>query len=173
MTDLTAERARELLKYDAQTGSLKWLQTRGKARVGAVAGSDFSCSPNRTSYRRIRIDGRLYYAHRVVWLIVYGRWPVGQIDHISGDGTDNRLSNLREATVHDNARNQPRQRNNKSGTPGVYWCRIRKQWHARITADGKIIHLGRFSTKQQAVEARRAAEIKYEFHPNHGREPNQ
>ena len=82
---------------------------------------------NSHGYRKVKVDGVLYSVHRVVWAVAHGSWPENQIDHINGIRDDNRLENLREATVSQNRINSGIQINTKSGIKGVYrrgnkWC---------------------------------------------------
>ena len=87
------------------------------------------------------------------------------VDHINGDKLDNRRANLRVVTPQRNQVNRKRlNRNNTSGIRGVA-CRpnmsASKPWHAQITVQRKNIYLGMFSTREEAVEARRRAELLY------------
>ena len=86
---LTAQYARKLLVYDAETGVLTW---RVKASNRVNKGDRAGCM--RWDYRAIRVDGGLYLEHRVIWLLVTGAWPEGVVAHVNGDGHDNRWSNL-------------------------------------------------------------------------------
>lgn len=167
---VTAERAKEALDYDPETGILTWRVTLNQhAREGTSAGSKRNYDKNGDlQYVCVGLDGKKYTAHRLAWLINYGRWPVGDIDHINGDGLDNRLANLREVPRFQNLRNASRQRNNTSGVTGVYWETQSKQWHAQIKSHGKVKFLGRFNTLDEATAARKKAEAEFGFHPNHG-----
>jgi hypothetical protein len=89
---LTAERLREILGYDPETGLFTRLVRTGRIRAGEVAGTAHS-----RGYRSIVIDGRVYLSHRLAWLYVHGEWPPEQIDHINRNRADNRLVNLRAA----------------------------------------------------------------------------
>ena len=150
---LTAERARELLDYDPDTGVLTWkVGRRGPARAGAVSGY-----LGGNGYLRTRVDGRMYRNHRVAWLIATGSWPADQIDHINGDRTDNRLANLREATARQNAHNTGLPVNNTSGFKGVHWHNHKGKWRAQVSHDGRLIYIGYFDTPEQASVA-------YEFY---------
>jgi hypothetical protein len=92
-----------------------------------------------------------------------------QVDHIDGDGTNNRLSNLRVVTSQGNSRNAKLYSTNTSGVVGVNWSSNARKWCANIKVDNKNVHLGYYTNKDDAIEARKAAEIKYGFHENHGR----
>lgn len=100
------------------------------------------------------VDGRLYYNHRLVWLIVYGRWPMNEIDHTNGDKVDNRLTNLRDATSTSNKENLRGARsNNRSGFLGVCWVAKNKKFQASIQVGGKAIHIGLYTTAEEAYQA--------------------
>lgn len=107
--------------------------------------------------------------HRIVWAIAHGMWPKDTIDHINGDSTDNRPCNLRDVSQLDNNRNRPLPKNNTSGVHGVSMMKCNGKWRATIKAGGKHLHLGCFNTITAAAAARKAAEVKYGFHENHGR----
>jgi len=143
--ELTAERARELLSYDAETGELRWRVTRrGTARAGSLAGS------RHDGYRRIEIDGRNYRAHRVCWLITHGAWPTAELDHLNNVRDDNRLRNLREVTRAENVQNLKRAHSDsKTGVMGIY--RQGDKYRARIRIDGERHHLGTFDTADEAA----------------------
>ncbi|MFP3652303.1 MULTISPECIES: HNH endonuclease signature motif containing protein [Burkholderia] len=163
-SELTAERARELLNYDPATGEFRWKVTRNnRTRAGSVAGAK-----EVQGYHVIKIDGRTYKAHRLAWLIVTGAWPTSQIDHIDHDRSNNRFSNFREATNQENHRNKRMRRINTSGVTGVN--RVGNKWHARIAGpDGTRINLGRFWTIEQAARVREEALERFGYHKNHGR----
>lgn len=149
MTALTVERLRALLSYDPQTGIFKWRVTRGPS---AVAG-DTARSQNGNGYLRIRIDGRKYYAHRLAWLYVHGRWPLGNIDHKDTVVSHNWIENLREATQSQNAANASRSHSNRSGFKGVSWHARAARWAAKITVRRRDTYLGLFNTAEEAHAA--------------------
>lgn len=149
---VTAKEVRSLLTYQRDTGIFIWRVSPAKAvPTGSVAGS-----PNSKGYLMIQIRRRLYMAHRLAWLYVYGKWPSEQLDHINGDKRDNRIANLREATGAQNCANRKRRSDNKSGYKGVCWHRRSGKWHAQICASGKSIHIGYFADVEEAAEAYRA-----------------
>ena len=145
---LPQERLKQLLSYDPVTGNFTWRIAHGRAKVGVIAGSHHS-----NGYVVISIDSKLYRAHRLVWLYMYGAMPVKEIDHINRVKHDNRLSNLRDADRFINTQNTGLQRNNVSGTRGVGWNTAQQKWRARISIAGKTKLLGRFDTFSEACSA--------------------
>jgi hypothetical protein len=115
------------------------------------------------------LDGIMYKAHRLAWFYTYGKIPADQIDHIDGDGLNNRINNLRDVTSRQNSRNARLIWNSKSGTMGVSFCNEKGMWRARINTNSGRKHLGRFIDIEDAIAARKAAEIEYGYHENHGR----
>ena len=166
--ELTQERLKSLLSYDPETGDFTWLVGGRRRQLGEIAGGP-QCVGSEKFYVVIGIDGKLYYAHRLAWLCTYGAWPKNHIDHIDQDSTNNRLINLRDVSHAENHKNQKLRNRNTSGVTGVYFHNKAQKWAAQIKANGKYIHLGLFSLKDDAVRARRNAEVEYGFHPNHGR----
>lgn len=79
--------------------------------------------------------------------------PGIEIDHINGDGLDNRRCNLRVATTIENARNRPLRRDNQSGYKGVYWSKEHRVWRASIRVNKRLVYLGSFETKVLAAHA--------------------
>lgn len=174
-----------LLRYDPESGKLFWRarptsRFPGGGRCSAVgranrwnaqyAGTEaFSAITANGKYRKGAIDGRTLMAHRVIFKMLRGYDPV-QIDHDNGDGLDNRLCNLFDRTSSQNSRNRAISKANKSGITGVCWAAHVGKWLASIRGENhKIIHLGFFTDLNAAAAARRAAEKRLGYHPNHGR----
>lgn len=159
---LTAEKLRELLRYDPETGVFTWRVNRvcGKGRVRVFAG-DVAGSEHCRGYRAISINGRPMLAHRLAWLYVTGAWPCAQVDHKNANRADNRWVNLRAATNAQNARNGTKRSTNKSGFKGVCWYPPTKRWRATITVSAKQISLGYFEAPGEASAAYQAAAKKY------------
>ena len=159
---LTPDRAREHFIYYPEHGELYWRKNKGTARCGHRAGAT-----TERGRKQIMIDGERYYSHRICWLIFYGEHPEGEIDHINGDPTDNRINNLRVVSRVENLRNMKQYETNTSGVTGV--SKQGSRWKAYIHVEGKQKYLGLFEYFDDAVNARGAAEMHYGFHPNHGR----
>ena len=164
---ITFEEAKELFTYDREAGIIKWRKRfSGRQRNSLVAGStDF----NGNGYTRIRLKGKPYFAHQIAMLLSYGFYVDGlEVDHINHIRDDNRLVNLRFVAPADNQRNLSRYNNNASGVTGVFYRKDRRKYVARIKANGVNIHLGYFSTLEEAAKARKDADIKYKYNANHG-----
>lgn len=142
---LNARRLREVLAYNAHTGQFVWRR------------SDKSAGTLRSDgYLAIRLDGTAYYAHRLAWLYMVGEWPETQIDHRNNIRSDNVWLNLRLASAHENARNAKRWRSVNLGLPkGVHKNKAR--FTSTITVNGHKMHLGSFSTPEEAHDAYRRA----------------
>lgn len=174
------ETLRLLLDYNPETGALTWrartpdlfkdekhsAQRKCDAWNRRMAGREAFTAIGH-GYLKGSIFNERYAAHRVAWAIYYGSWPDGQIDHINGIRTDNRIANLRDTDNATNGKNQRLGRNNRSGVNGVLFDR--GKWVARIKVGGVTKHLGRFKSLEDAAQARRIADAQHSFHPNHGR----
>jgi hypothetical protein len=162
---ITQQRLKELVTYNTATGLFtRNIGIRGQSK-GAVCGSKRSNGTGNT-YIKILINGHENYAHRLAFLYVDGAIP-DFVDHINGDGTDNSWVNLRGVTRSMNMRNSKRSSANKSGVTGV--SLINGKFRAVIYSCKTHVYLGLFADKFEAICARKSAELKYKFHPNHGR----
>ena len=172
--ELTAKIVRDLITYSPDTGKLFWKERPNQKlfNKGYAGKETFTAITLRESGEIGRLDGRLfnktYSAHRIAWLIYYGEWPKGQIDHINHDPTDNRIKNLRDVTASENNRNRTLQKNNKVNFNGVFFDKQTNRYRAQIKIDGVKKCLGRYDTVEEAIAARKVADINYNFHPNHG-----
>jgi hypothetical protein len=147
---LTAGRLRELLDYAPETGLFLWRKPHGSVTAGHRAGTvGFG------GYRVVSIDRRRYYCHRLAWLHMYGDHPRGRIDHINGDRSDDRITNLRDCSQRENMRNM--RGHSSSGFKGVYPSKNSSRWQASIFVDNAIVRLGTFATKEEAAAAYDAA----------------
>lgn len=166
-----------LLRYDPETGELFWRErprnlfktNRSFSAWNArYAGRKALTADNGLGYKIGSIFNQHFLAHRVAWVLVYGEWP-DIIDHINGNPSDNRISNLRSVTASQNSCNARLHSKNTSGHVGVTWSAAAKKWAAQISINGQPKYLGVFTEKSDAIAARKAAEAELGFHPNHGR----
>lgn len=161
---MTQEELHELLEYKPITGEFFWRKKPAKQiPIGAPAGY-----AAKDGYTYIRISGTLYYAHRLAFLYMTGAWPKSLVDHDNRVRSDNRWSNIKEATHLDNAKNVGLSKNNPSGVTGVGWDKAKQLWYAHITVNYKKQFLGYFDNIPAAAEVRLAAAKAHNFHPNHG-----
>lgn len=146
---LTQDSLKSLLEYNPNTGIFTWIASyNNKVSIGDVAES------KRKGYIRISINNRLYSAHHLAWLYIYGRFPNKQLDHINNIRDDNRIKNLREVTNQQNCFNA-KSRSNSHGYKGVYKRNNcpKNPYAATITINGKSKYLGCFKTPQEAHNA--------------------
>lgn len=153
LRDITAKQLRAVLEYEPHTGMFIWRERGPGDPFNSWAGLRAGAKRD-AGYIVIRINYRLYRAHRLAWLYVHGRWPKEEIDHINGDPSDNRISNLRLATSSNQRMNSRRRSDNTSGFKGVWWEKRRGHWVAEIMHEGRRHHLGAFTTAEDAHAAR-------------------
>lgn len=139
---ISLERVRQLLSYDPETGVLTWLEDRNERnpRKGIRAGTVRS-----DGYRSIIIERKWYAEHRLIWFHYHGYWPAHTIDHINCKPADNRIENLREATISQNLANR---RGRRTFPKGVVLTN--GAWVAHIRCAGRVFYLGRFKTAEEA-----------------------
>jgi hypothetical protein len=117
-------------------------------------------------YRRVKHNGVSYRVHRVVWEMHNGPIPEGLVvDHVNGNGLDNRIENLRLVTLSENQRNTKLRKDSTTGVRGIGWHKATQKWIATIRVNNKTFYLGVFSTLLDAVAARLRAERLYDFMP--------
>jgi hypothetical protein len=146
---------RQALRYDPETGVFIHALPGGRKKPGKIAGTISHNHGN--SYRTLWIGNVTYRASRLAWFFTYDEWPQGQIDHINGDGLDNRIANLRLATNSQNMANRRHNRNSTSPYKGVSYVKKWGRWVARIQKDKKRVEIGYFFTPEEAHAAYVAA----------------
>lgn len=159
---ITQALVKELFEY--KDGELFWKEGgRPKVRQGDRAGFVTT-----RGYRKVSINSKRYYIHRLVFLMFHGYFPKF-VDHINGNSGDNRIENLREATNAQNMHNAKLSKTNTSGVKGVSWHKDAKKWRVRLSLNGKRINLGLYNTLEQAATVSKTARQNYhkEF-TNHG-----
>jgi hypothetical protein len=145
---LTQLDAISLLDYNENTGVFQWKKKRRGIKRNVNLGTD-----NGFGYLRITVLGKSYYAHRLAWFYVYGKWP-DQIDHINGVKSDNSIKNLRNVNVLQNAQNKTKpQKNNTAKILGVHWNKKANKWEAHICIYKERKYLGLFENIEDAEKA--------------------
>tara|TARA_R110000803_G_scaffold48570_4_gene100987 strand:+ start:183 stop:677 length:495 start_codon:yes stop_codon:yes gene_type:complete len=159
---LNQETLKKYLNYDPETGVFAWkVPTSNRVSVGSIAGT--SHSPG--GYVSIGLFGKLYKAHRLAMLYVHGESPKNDTDHINGIKNDNRINNLRAVTRTENLKNKALNKNNTSGTVGVFWNKKQQAWKVVI---GET-YCGIFKSKLDAVAKAKSVYKELGYHENHGR----
>lgn len=180
---LTQVKLKSLLSYSSDTGLFVWKKREvidqyaksfNTRRAGREAGAILSRQGTKQyKIRRIIISFNKrpynFVAHRLAWLYMTGEWPENEIDHIDGNALNNKFDNLRDVDRQENQRNDSVRSDNKSGFTGVNWHKRDEIWNVNIRVSNKSIHIGYFKDKQDAIDARKKANIKYGFHKNHGK----
>lgn len=150
--------------YSPKTGVFTWRNPQSRrVKAGDVAGT-----VDTKGYRKIKLGGQRLAAHRLAWLLAYGEWPPGEIDHIDKNKDNNAIDNLRIVTGAHNCQRRHPVRKNKTGFTGVTFVperkvikTVRAHYTASIGANGRDISLGRFKTAEEASAAYEAAKLKY------------
>jgi hypothetical protein len=175
---IPADQLGNYFDYDPSTSRLFWrkrtieMDPRNQQRRlfnSRFAGKEAFTAKNSDGYLGGKLMGQSVKAHHVIWALVNGEWPIGEVDHINGNRSDNRVDNLRLTDKSGNQRNASRRKDNTSGQAGVTFNVKWQRWSARINANGKRLFLGWFGNFEDAVAARKEAEAEYGYHPNHGR----
>ena len=157
--ELSLDIVKNLLSFDEERGTLRWMISGHGKNVGQEAGGIHKTD----GYKVLTIFSRQYKYHRIVWLLHYGKWPDGVIDHINGDKLDNRISNLRDVSNKINLQNHRKPSiKNKSGFLGVIKA-SKNRWSASLKINGKSQVVGYFKTPEEAHQAYVVA--KRQHHP--------
>ena len=164
---------RECFDYSPKTGELRWRKRPAKHFATASAHASFNarfagniagCARERS--RGVKINDQRYKVHRIIWKITTGKEPANTIDHKGGNPFDNRMENLRLATMGQQSWNRKLPITNTSGYKGVYWHKKRKAWVANLTHKGVMHYLGAFDAAEEAAVAyeNKACELRPNFH---------
>ena len=170
--NVTVDELKHWVEYNPETGEM--FRIRGiypKTGVEFVK-RELVTSRNNRGYLWLKVFGKMYLVHRLVFLYMTGSHPEGEVDHIDGDRLNNRWANLRDCDAFANSRNQGIRKDCTSGTRGVNYHsagRGLKRWIARISHRGVRYHLGYYMTKEEAIAVRKDAESRLGYHPNHAR----
>ena len=162
--NLSQETLKSQVRYDPISGEFyRIARPKGSnAPLGLIA-----TKPTDQGYIRIRIFGKKYMAHRLAYLYMMGEWP-DQIDHQDRNRSNNKWGNLTNSSDKLNRKNTSLRKRNNTGVAGVTWSEKRKRYIARVTCNYEQIWLGQFKTLEEAIEARSKANVKFNFHKNHG-----
>ena len=150
---MTQDELKSLFWYHPEFGVFYWRQ---ELRNGAIKPFDMAGCKDKDGYTQIKLKGRVYRAHKLAWLYMYGETP-RMVDHINGDRSDNRIANLRLASVKQNNENTTLRRDNKTGCRGVSFSQREGKYVARVEHNGKKILIGYFDDLAKAADQVQAA----------------
>jgi len=161
-------------EFDYRDGNFYRKKTNtNRVKVGSEAGCVNTNTQTGKQYVQVRFKGKIYFIHRLI-CVWHGHSlePNQEVDHIDGDGLNNHIENLRPTSHKQNSENRKgANKNNINGVKGVCWHKGKKEWEAQITHNGKVIKLGYYVNKEDAIAARIAAEKEYFTHaPNRDNE---
>ena len=146
------------LNYDPETGIFTWKRKKVSNTAGYL---------QKDGYIRFNFNNKHFRAHTLAWLYMYGEYPSQHIDHINGNPSDNRISNLRLCTRSQNMHNRKVNKTNKLGIKGVCWNKRIKKFHVQISLNGKVNHIGYFEDLELAELV--AIESRIKFHKEFAR----
>lgn len=159
-TNITPTRLREVFEYNPQTGTLTWKYRpseffktfRAYRAWNAIHPGKEAGHIHSSGYRTIQVDGKYGLAHRAIWAICTGSYPVYQIDHINGIRSDNRLANLRDVPQAVNLQNLRQCKRTQDLPMGVFFNPRKKTkcFSASLRILGKTKHLGYFDSIEEA-----------------------
>lgn len=145
--EFTKQLVSQYISYNPQTGLFTRIKTSGHKKTGERVGVV------NDRYLQIGVCGKRYRGHQLAWFLTFGYMPK-TIDHINGNGLDNRLCNLREITQQQNCQNiRTAPKHNTTGFMGVSYYKAGKKYAAHINLDGKKKHLGYFNDPEIAHQA--------------------
>ena len=155
---MTQSRLKSLVYYSEKTG--KFYSRDDKRLLGTVGGK---------GYLMVQLGVKHYMLHQLAWLYMYGKFADGVVDHIDHNTLNNAKENLRDVSQLENCRNQKLSKKNTSGVTGVFWNKNKNKWTAGIRVNKKYISLGNYELLEEAILERLEANLKYDFHENHGK----
>ena len=157
MSDITILTADQIIdtintKFDCDInqGTFRYKKASGKIKVGDIAGT-----VRKDGYRAISVTANeKHLAHKLIYLMANGHWPSGVLVHVSGDKSDNSISNIKETSKSESCSSSTTVRkNNTSGFKGVTWDINNNCYQARLIIKGERIFLGNFPTAEEANQA--------------------
>jgi hypothetical protein len=152
------EYLKECFDYDAETGILIWKErpihhfknATGMNIFNGTTAGNVAGTIHISGYTRIYVLNTRYLSHRLIWKMMTGNEPIGSIDHIDNDKSNNCIENLRDVTHSENMMNKKNQSNNKSGIKGIRYDTNRKKWQYSAAINRNKTS-GECNSKEEAI----------------------
>ena len=159
---ITQNQVKDLFEY--RNGELFWkIKPAQRVKIDSKAGS-----LHQKGYLQTEINGKKYLNHRIIFLMFHGYLPEF-IDHIDNNRSNNRIENLREATLSQNQHNAKTRKDNTSGVKGVCWYKATQKWRVQLQVNGKVKFFGDYNDLEVAkLVANEARNTYHQNYANHG-----
>lgn len=161
----SVEQLERFIRYNSETGiftRISFNHDKMKDLINKPTGNRSS-----NGYIYVVVNNVVYSAHKLAWYMYYGYYPDFYLDHYDGDKTNNAISNIRPSTPSQNQKNRGKNRNNSSGSNGVY-LQSNGKWRVRVKMNGRLLSLGTYCTYSEACKVRKDYDKLNGFSINHG-----
>jgi len=150
---ISPKELRRRFSYHRNGWLIRKVRTAPNTFIGQIVKGHSQGKRDKYKYLFIRIKNKRYKIafHRAVFAVVNGRYPKKILDHVNRDASDNRITNLREATISQNGFNQKLSKRNKSGYRCIQWVATRQRWRLIICANGKYHYIGTYKNLATAI----------------------
>jgi hypothetical protein len=163
---LTLEKLNSLFLYERSTHKLLWTK-EAKQIIKRITPNTEVGYLRSDGYRAVRVQGKAYYVHRLIFWIATGEEAKGVVDHIDHNRSNNDINNLRDVSIHENAMNKANKCRSSTGYQGIFYDRRRDKYVAQVRYKGVKVLYKYCSTIESAVEAREAKLKELGFSTNH------
>lgn len=148
---------RPIHHFQSEDTHKRWISRYYGKKVGHIKKGRY------TNYQRVKLLGCTIEVHIICWVLHTGLYPRGEIDHIDGNGLNNKAGNMRDQ---DNFKNRRMQKSNTSGIVGVHWNKTKSRFI--VTGDANSKHLGTFRSMFEAACLRKSWELDNGYTPDYG-----
>jgi hypothetical protein len=156
-TKISQQLVKDLFEYQQDGTFIRKVSTSNRVKVGDKVG----WNTINGKYLGVCVNGTKQLMHRMIFLYHYGYLPEN-IDHIDGNGTNNRIENLRAASFRENMLNRKGSGDSKSGVKGVYWSKSSNKWAVHCSVNKKIKYFGVYDDIELAELV--AIEVRNKYH---------
>lgn len=163
---ISITKLKDMLNYDPDTGLFTWAENVKEYNKTKFEGDPIG-SKHKSGYIQIKLQGKVYQAHRLAWYYYHGVLPNGYIDHINHNKEDNRIANLRDVSAEDNAKNRTVSKSTTTGHQNIWYCKDRYKFIVQIRSKTHGRFERTYDTIEEAIEVRNQKLKEFGFHINH------